>query len=136
MCSFNCMLLVLKKTTFNKLDSKHKNWLQLVVWPFLFRVLEKVNFESKFDQLPEFFPGKSDSTSVPHSPSLLLAGLRKRKVENGPLESPASSLRTSSALSNLRWCFVLFLMIILLLNHYTLADENVFSYIVFQFNRI
>lgn len=63
----------------------------------LFRVLVKVNFDQKFDQLPEFHPDKADgSHSVPQSPSVLLAGLRKRKFEGG-MESPATPLRSANA---------------------------------------
>lgn len=64
-------------------------------------MLEKVNFESKFDQLPEFHPEKADSSNVPQSPSMLLAGLRKRKIDGG-LESPAPSLQSANVLSNSR----------------------------------
>lgn len=51
------------------------------------RVLEKVNFERKFDQLPEFQPERIDQSSVPQSPSVLLAGLRKKY---DGIESPAA----------------------------------------------
>lgn len=54
-------------------------------------VLEKVNFESKFDKLPEFHPENADN-SIPQSPGMLLA-MRKRKG----LESPATPLRSAAA---------------------------------------
>lgn len=73
----------------------------VIVTRVCFRVLEKVNFESKFDLLPEFQPEKADGSSVPPSPSMLLAGLRKRKIEGG-LDSPASSLHPNSALPSSR----------------------------------
>ena len=59
-----------------------------------------MNFESKFDQLPEFQPEKADCSSIPPSPSMLLAGLRKRKIDG--LESPASSTQIANALSGSR----------------------------------
>ena len=52
-------------------------------------MLENVDFESKFDQLPEFQPGKETKTPIPQSPRVLIAGLRKKKMEVG--ESPVST---------------------------------------------
>ena len=58
------------------------------------RVLEKVNFESKFDKLPEFQPEKAIQSTVPQSPSMLLAGLRRKQYD--ALESPATPLKFAS----------------------------------------
>mgnify|MGYP001796697720 FL=1 len=69
----------------------------------------KVNFDQKFDQLPEFHPDKADgSHSVPQSPSVLLAGLRKRKLEGGGMESPATPLRSANAGSSRLVPFIIY----------------------------
>lgn len=65
------------------------------------RVLEKVNFEVKFDQLPEFHPEKLDQTGIPQSPSLLLAGLRKKKLDGA--DAASSPLKSASSLVGSRF---------------------------------
>ena len=53
-------------------------------------MLEDVGFEAKFDQLPEFHPSKDTRTpTIPQSPHILLAGIRKKKVDYS--DSPAST---------------------------------------------
>jgi len=58
----------------------------------ILRVLEKVDFETKFDKLPEFQPEKEQLTPIPQSPRVLLQGMRKKRME----DSPATPIRGQS----------------------------------------
>lgn len=62
-------------------------------------MLEDVGFEAKFDQLPEFHPGKDTRTPIPQSPHLLLDRMRKKKGDY--FESPVGTPHRASGGSRL-----------------------------------